>query len=153
MRRSLRRLVLPTLLVAAALGTSACGSNEIKIPEDDPDREMAELFYQRCSGCHTFEVVGAEGSASNVGTREYKDGPSFDQRPEDAEDVLFAIRNGGFSSGPMPQNIVVGEDAERLADFVAKYSGQKAERPLDPTGGQPAGGEPPPGAEPPEETQ
>jgi hypothetical protein len=37
--------------------------------------------------------------------------------------VLFAIRNGGFSSGPMPQDIVVGEEAEKVADFVAKYSG------------------------------
>lgn len=120
------------LVVAAALATSACGQNEIKIPEDSPERASAELFYQRCSGCHTFSVVGTEGSASNIGSRELKDGPSFDQRTESAEDVLFAIRNGGFSSGPMPQNIVVGEDAEKLAEFVAKYSGQQAERPVGP---------------------
>ena len=36
-----------------------------------------------------------------------------------------ASENGGFSSGPMPQDIVVGEDAEKVADFVAKYSGTK----------------------------
>jgi hypothetical protein len=39
--------------------------------------------------------------------------------------VLYAIRNGGFSSGPMPQDIVVGEEAEKVADFVAKYSGSE----------------------------
>jgi hypothetical protein len=98
-------------------------------------------------------VVGTEGSATNIGSREYKDGPSFDQRTEDKEDVLFAIENGGFSSGPMPQNIVVGEDAEKLADFVAKYSGRQAERPIDPTGGEPAGGPTPSGAQEPEDTQ
>ena len=53
-------------------------------------------------------------------TREYKDGPNFDQRHESKNCVLYAIRNGGFSSGPMPQNIVTGEEAEPLAEFVAE---------------------------------
>jgi hypothetical protein len=38
--------------------------------------------------------------------------------------VLFAIRNGGFSSQPMPQNIVTGEEAQKVAEFVAEYSGR-----------------------------
>ena len=37
--------------------------------------------------------------------------------------MLYAIRNGGFSSGPMPQNILTGEDAQKVAEFVAEYSG------------------------------
>lgn len=40
--------------------------------------------------------------------------------------ALFAIRNGGFSSGPMPQNIVTGPEAEELAAFLAKFSGLDA---------------------------
>ena len=36
---------------------------------------------------------------------------------------MFAIENGGFSSGPMPQNIVTGEEEQKVAEFVAKYSG------------------------------
>ena len=59
-------------------------------------------------------------------TREYKDGPNFDQRKENEQDVLYALRNGGFSSGPMPQDIVTGSSAQRVADFVAKYSGDAA---------------------------
>jgi hypothetical protein len=153
MPRSRRNAPLAVLLAAAALALGACGQDGIKIAENSPDRAAAELFYQRCSGCHSFSVVGTEGSATKIGSREYKDGPSFDQRTEDKEDVLFAIENGGFSSGPMPQNIVVGEDAERLADFVAKYSGREAERPIDPTGGRPAGGPTPSGAQEPEDTQ
>jgi hypothetical protein len=39
-------------------------------------------------------------------------------------DVLFAIRNGGFSGAIMPQNIVVGDDAQKVAAFVSKYAGQ-----------------------------
>ena len=84
---------------------------------------------EHCSGCHTFEAAGTEGSAAKVKTRENKDGPNFDQRKESEEDVLYAIENGGFSSGPMPQNIVTGEDAQKIAAFIAKYSGPGAPKP------------------------
>jgi hypothetical protein len=40
--------------------------------------------------------------------------------------VLYAIRNGGFSGAIMPENIVVGKDAQAVAEFLAKYSGLKA---------------------------
>ena len=43
--------------------------------------------------------------------------------------MLYAIRNGGFSGAIMPQNIVVGKDAEAVAAFVAKYAGTKAKSP------------------------
>jgi hypothetical protein len=41
--------------------------------------------------------------------------------------VLFAIRNGGFSGAIMPANIVVGDDAEAVADFLSRYSGRQPE--------------------------
>jgi len=40
--------------------------------------------------------------------------------------VLYAIQNGGFSGAIMPQNIVVGEQALAVAQFVATYSGRAA---------------------------
>jgi mono/diheme cytochrome c family protein len=116
-------------LCAAALALAGCGTASIELPEDDPDYEGAALFVEHCSGCHTFDAAGTEGSATKVKTRENKDGPNFNQRQESAEDVLFAIENGGFSSGPMPQNIVTGEDAQKIADFIAKYSGPNAPKP------------------------
>ena len=87
---------------------------------------------QRCSGCHTLKTAGTQGSAVKPNKREYKDGPNFDQRKEERDQILYAIRNGGFSSGPMPQNIVVGEDAEKVADFIAKYSGDERKTPPTP---------------------
>ena len=125
---------LPTLgklvalpLAAVALAATGCGTASIELPKSDPNYEGAALFVEHCSGCHTFSAAGTEGSATKVKTRENKDGPNFDQRKESADDVLYAIENGGFSSGPMPQNIVVGKEAEAVARFVAKYSGSKAE--------------------------
>ena len=89
----------------------------------------AALFVEHCSGCHTFDAAGTEGSAAKVTTSENKDGPNFNQRKESEQDVLYAIENGGFSSGPMPQNIVTGEDAKKIAAFIAKYSGPNAPKP------------------------
>jgi mono/diheme cytochrome c family protein len=117
------RRVLLALAVAASAFAASCGEQGIQLAESDPDYEGAKIFEQRCSGCHTLSVAGTQGSATNPNDREYKDGPNFDQRCEEADQVLFAIRNGGFSSGPMPQDIVVGEEAQKVADFVERHSG------------------------------
>jgi len=61
-------------------------------------------------------------------------GPNLDQRTETYDDALFAIQNGGFSGAIMPQNIVVGDEAEALAKFVAEYSGSEAGEPPRPDG-------------------
>jgi mono/diheme cytochrome c family protein len=114
---------------AAALAFSACGSEGIELAEDDPNYEGAVLFAERCSGCHSLTASGSVGSANRALRNQ---GPKLNERIESAEDVLFAIRNGGFSGAIMPQNIVVGDEAEAVADFVAEYSGGDIERPLRP---------------------
>ncbi|HEX6116442.1 MAG TPA: c-type cytochrome [Solirubrobacterales bacterium] len=122
---------LPVLLVAgiAAIALSACGTEGITVAEDDPAYAGAELFSQRCSGCHTLTAAGAEGSSG----RELRvQGPNLDQRTVDYKDALYAIRNGGFSGAIMPQNIVVGDEAESVAEFVAEYSGSEVEEPPRP---------------------
>ena len=97
------------------------------------------LFDQHCSPCHTLDAAGTEGSYSDIKIREYKDGPNFNARKEQYRQVLYAIRNGGFSSGPMPQDILTGKAAEQVARFVAKYSGREAGRPVTPPTGTPVG--------------
>jgi mono/diheme cytochrome c family protein len=125
MPRRARSSLLAIAVAAAALGAGACGEQDIQLARDNPNYEGAEIFQQRCSGCHTLEAAGTQGSATNPNDREYVDGPNFDQRREEVDQVLYAIQNGGFSSGPMPQDIVVGEDAEKVADFVAEFSGSE----------------------------
>jgi mono/diheme cytochrome c family protein len=111
---------------AAALAVSACSSQSIKLAKDSPYRTGAELFATHCSGCHTLSLVGAEGSASSVQGRLRTNGPNFNYRKEGYVCVLYAIRNGGFSGQIMPQNIVVGPDAEAVARFLSKYAGLQA---------------------------
>jgi mono/diheme cytochrome c family protein len=133
MTRSPRRLPLLLAIAASGLALSACGSQGIQLAKSDPNFKGAEIFANHCAGCHTLNVAGTQGSAVNVRTREYKDGPNFNQRKESVQDVLFAIRNGGFSSGPMPQDIVTGSSADRVARFVAKYAGNEAQRTVQPS--------------------
>jgi cytochrome c551 len=132
------RLVTAAGAVAAALAIGARGTEGIQLAKSDPNYQGAQIFNENCAGCHSLEVAGAYGSNTSVKTRELKDGPNFNERVETREDVLYAIRNGGFSSGPMPQNIVTGEQAEAVAAFVAEYSGGGANRPANPgTSGSP----------------
>ena len=112
-------------VLAAAL-FAGCGGG-IKVPESEQTAHRgAVLFYERCSGCHTFEAANAYGSKASGQLQggERTNGPNFDVRKEKRDDVLFAIRNGGFSGAIMPANVVTGKDAEAVADFLQKYSGK-----------------------------
>jgi cytochrome c551 len=111
-----------TAALAAALALGACGSEEVSVPQRDPGHAGAVLFSERCGGCHTLSPAGTQGSdARNVRA----EGPNLDQRIESRSDVLFAIRNGGFTGSIMPQNIVTGREADAVAAFVAKYAGEQ----------------------------
>jgi mono/diheme cytochrome c family protein len=124
-----RSFPLITAAVAATLALAACGSEGIDV-ESDADVRGAELFAERCGGCHTLQAAGSLGSATRVVRNQ---GPNLDERAESSEDVLYAIQNGGFSGAIMPQQIVTGEDAQAVADFVAKYSGTEIDRPTRPS--------------------
>jgi predicted lipoprotein with Yx(FWY)xxD motif/mono/diheme cytochrome c family protein len=127
MRRPAKVLLSGALLALAVL-TSACGTEKISVPKSQPVLYRgAVLFNQRCSGCHTLSFAAARGSALNVRTAQENNGPNFDIRCErPVARVLYAIQNGGFSGAIMPQNIVVGAQAQAVAQFVATYSGTKA---------------------------
>jgi cytochrome c550 len=82
------------------------------------DEEAKQLFQANCGACHTLERAGTDGIV----------GPDLDDLlglgdPEANKDrVLIAIENG--VRGRMPAGILEGEDAELVADFVAREAGQ-----------------------------
>jgi mono/diheme cytochrome c family protein len=121
-----RPVLATALAVTAAIALSACsfGKEGISLSKTDPNYNGAVLFATHCSGCHTLSAAGTQGTGNrSVRTQ----GPNLDQRTETYDDALFAIQNGGFSGAIMPQNIVVGKEAEAVARFVAKYAGDEAE--------------------------
>jgi mono/diheme cytochrome c family protein len=129
-RMTTRKIASLALAGAIALGASACGSRSVNLDKGDQSNQQvsngAHLFSERCSGCHTLNAAGAEGSkpTKQHGSGERTNGPNFNVRKENKDDVLFAIRNGGFSGAIMPANIVVGKDAEDIAAFLSKYAGR-----------------------------
>jgi mono/diheme cytochrome c family protein len=114
------------LLVLCALAVAVGCGGKIEVPkEQTTEHAGAVLFNERCSGCHSLEAANAYGSKPKKQLQggERTNGPNFNVRKESRDDVLFAIRNGGFSGAIMPANIVVGGDADKIADFLSKYSG------------------------------
>jgi mono/diheme cytochrome c family protein len=116
------------LLLACAALLGACGSQGVQVATTSPYYHGAVLFREHCSGCHTLGVVGAQGSGSSIGNRVKQNGPNFNIRKESVQQVLYAIRNGGFSGAIMPENIVVGEDAQAIGSFLEQYSGHQAQK-------------------------
>src|ERR1700746_1525387 len=115
------------VLASAALA-GGCGSQGLSISASSPYHRGAVLFRDHCSGCHPLSVVGAQGSATSIKNRVRTAGPNFNIRKENVEQVLYAIRNGGFSGAIMPENIVLGGDAQAVASFLAQYSGRQAQK-------------------------
>jgi mono/diheme cytochrome c family protein len=128
------RGALLLIAVAAVATVAGCGTEGVELSDNDPDYEGAQLFAERCSGCHTLSAAGTQGTANRS---QRAQGPDLDQRTETVEDVIYAIRNGGFSGAIMPQNIVVGDDAEAVARFLEQYSGGDVNDPPRPGAGSP----------------
>ncbi|HEV2819779.1 MAG TPA: cytochrome c [Solirubrobacteraceae bacterium] len=133
-RLSIRHAAPAVAVLAAAVLAVGCGGDDIPFEEGTAAREAAVLFEENCGMCHTFDWAASRGTSVNVNELERVDGPNFNQRKEKVEAVLYAIRNGGFSGAIMPANIVTGEEARLVAEFVARYAG----RPFLPTIEQPA---------------
>ena len=128
MKARAKIVVAMPLAHVCALTLSASGSQGISVPKTSPYYRGAVIFRDHCSGCHTLAVVGAEGSATSIKDRLKTNGPNFNYRKEDYEQVMYAIHNGGFSGAIMPENIVLGTEAHEVAKFLAQYSGLKAEK-------------------------
>src|SRR5262245_9379403 len=127
---AVRPVTVIAAALVAALALAACGSEGIQVAEDEEHYDGALLFQERCSGCHTLNAARSFGSA-NRALRNQE--PDLHAPTESVEDVLYAIQNGGFAGAIMPQNIVVGEEAQAVAEFVADAAGDEIDRPPRPT--------------------
>jgi mono/diheme cytochrome c family protein len=105
-------VLIPALVIAAARSTDKAPGGVKLTAADERGREV---FAQRCSTCHTLRAANAVG----------KVGPNLDQlRPPKAL-ILDAIQKGrARGQGQMPAGLVDGQDAQDVADFVAKVAGR-----------------------------
>ncbi|HZA90171.1 MAG TPA: cytochrome c [Solirubrobacterales bacterium] len=82
------------------------------------DEEAKELFQTNCGACHTLARGGTDGIV----------GPNLDDllgggTPETNQQRIENAIENGFE-GRMPAGILQGEDAELVANFVARVAGQ-----------------------------
>jgi mono/diheme cytochrome c family protein len=104
-------VLVPALVIAAAKSTDKAPGGVKLTAADERGREV---FAERCATCHTLAAANAVG----------KVGPNLDQlRPPKAL-IIDAVRKGrARGQGQMPANLVDGQDAQEVADFVAKVGG------------------------------
>jgi mono/diheme cytochrome c family protein len=115
---SLLALALGVLIPAAVI---AAVSNRDDIPEanvtglSESEQNGRELFGRRCANCHTLKAANAIASV----------GPNLDELRPNKALVLDAIENGrARGNGQMAAGLYTGQDAEDVANFVAKAVGQ-----------------------------
>ncbi len=120
------RIFAVLALLAVAAVASGCGRQGVSVSSNTAAGVGAQVFAAKCAGCHTLSYAGTQGSRppSEVNSKDRTNGPNFDQRKEDYQSAITAIRQGGFSGSIMPGNIVTGEEAKSVATFLAKYSGR-----------------------------
>jgi len=111
-------VVLGAIAIPAVVMIDNAGSNaEAKGGVDLTKGEVRgrELFTQNCAVCHVLSASNAVGRV----------GPNLDVLRPPKELVLDAIKNGRARGiGQMPSNLVSGEDAEDVADYVAAVAGR-----------------------------
>jgi mono/diheme cytochrome c family protein len=123
-------IVLFTIaLLALGIGVpaaviAAVSSND-SIPEANvtdltaSEQRGRELFGMRCGNCHTLKAANTSGAI----------GPNLDERRPPKALVLNAIENGrAAGNGQMGKDLYTGQDAEDVANFVAKAVGQTGQQ-------------------------
>ena len=78
-------------------------------------RRGKELFTSACAQCHNLDAVNARGIA----------GPDLDEiGAMTPERVLGAIERGGTGQGRMPSELLVGDNARAVAQYLNDVAGQ-----------------------------
>ena len=84
---------------------------------ENAGKPAGEIFADACGTCHTLRAAHVKGVV----------GPDLDKVALTARQVRTQIANGSVS-GAMPANLLVGEQADRVARYVARVSRASIQR-------------------------
>jgi mono/diheme cytochrome c family protein len=122
-------VVLIPWLVFRSDGDAARGAQQV--PSDL--KEGQSLFQTNCGSCHTLYAAGTDGNYAPdldelLAPNGPPEGPGATKTIEATrERVLKALEDGADSTttpGRMPAEILVGPQAEEVAEFVAHTAGE-----------------------------
>ena len=107
-------IAIPVLVIADREQAEG-GVGSLK--DKKPSAEVAEgrqLFRQTCASCHSLAAANARGIT----------GPNLDEIGQVTKNrIVAAIKNGGTGQGRMPPELLQGEDAEVVGEYVAEVAG------------------------------
>lgn len=122
----LRGLAFACAVLVAALAASGCGTTGL--PDASNDARGKELFVEKCGSCHVLADAGTKGQI----------GPNLDDgfgtaREDGLGETTIASVVRGQISYPieepptglpgMPADLVTGDDADYVANYVASVAG------------------------------
>jgi mono/diheme cytochrome c family protein len=109
-------IAIPAWAISREGGSDA---SDASVP--DSLEESKELFVVNCGSCHTLAKAGTDGVVGpNLDDTLAPPGSPADPEANKAR-VLTAIENG--VQGRMPAEILAGEQAQQVAEFVAQSAG------------------------------
>jgi mono/diheme cytochrome c family protein len=104
-------LIVPAVVLTS--GQASAGPGGTKLTADQ--KEGRELFNRKCATCHTLADAGAVGRV----------GPDLDVLAPTAGLTLSAIKEGrARGQGQMPAQLLDGEDAKHVAEYIAEVAGR-----------------------------
>jgi mono/diheme cytochrome c family protein len=125
-----RRRLAAVILGAVTVALLAAGCGSVGFSEGTGDRTKGkELFTQKCGSCHTLADAGTKGQI----------GPNLDyaflasRRDGLGESTIvqvvrgqiaYAITETSTGAPGMPADLVVGQDADDVASYVASVAGK-----------------------------
>ena len=103
------------VLVIADRDRAEGGVGHLK--DEKPSERIADgrdLFRATCASCHSLAAVNARGVT----------GPNLDEIGQVTKQrILEAIEVGGTGQGRMPPRLLEGENAEKIAEYLAQVAG------------------------------
>lgn len=111
-------VAVPVFVASAASDRVPSGAGTYTLDSTADQREGRTIFRETCASCHTLSAAGARGVY----------GPNLDTiglAPKGgAERVKNAIEKGGASGMQMPKQLLEGENATLVSEYIAAVAGK-----------------------------
>ncbi|MBM7714210.1 cytochrome c551 [Bacillus thermophilus] len=106
MKRKMMAFIAGAGLVVGLAACGGGGDNDKKDGGETTSAGAEKIYAQNCASCHGENLEGVSGpKLADVGSRLSKD------------DILKTIENGAAG---MPPNIISGDDADKVATWLAE---------------------------------
>lgn len=114
--------VIPGLVLSTTTDRLPSGSGSYELAADQAAIDGRNIFRSTCASCHTLGAANARGVY----------GPDLDtvlgtpgaDPVATAQRVESAIKNGGTTGKQMPKNLLGGEDAKLVSEYIAEVAGK-----------------------------